>query len=272
MTLRIGTAEAGGTFHGQGLALKTVLERDAALAPVEVLVTPGASVGNADLLERGAIDMGFIAANWAARATCGEPPFARAILLRTIAPMNAGPLFFIVRADTPLATTADLAGKRVVFGAAGSGMAQHARVIFAALGIANVVPVDLDFAAGGDALAAGIVDAQLQCPVPNAVMTALSQHVAVRVLPHPQGALERVLAAVPFYRRAIMERGAVLGLDHDVPQVGVLNLLVAHARLDGRIAAAATNAIAANAALLAQLNPLFRGLDRLIGERREGST
>ncbi len=272
MTLRIGTAEEGGTFHGQGLALKTVLERDAALAPVEVLVTPGASVGNAELLEGGAIDMGFIAANWAARAVRGEAPFARAIPLRTIAPMNAGPLFFIVRADAPIQTTVDLAGKRVVFGAAGGGMAQHARLILAALGITDAQPVDLDFAAGADALAAGAVDAQLQCPVPNAVMTALSRSVAVRVLPHPPGALERVLAAVPSYRRTIMERGAVIGLEHDVAQVGVLNLLVAHARLDGGIAAAAANAIAANAQLLAQLNPLFRGLDRLIGEPREGST
>jgi TRAP-type uncharacterized transport system substrate-binding protein len=91
-------------------------------------------------------------------------------------------------------------------------------------------------------------------------------------LPHPPGALERVLAAVPSYRRAVMERGAVIGLEHDLPQVGVLNLLVAHARLDGGIAAAAANAIAANAPLLAQLNPLFRGLDRLIGEHTEGST
>ena len=73
-------------------------------------------------------------------------------------------------------------------------------------------------------------------------------------------------------RRTVMERGAVIGLDHDLPQVGVLNLLVAHARLDSRVAAAVASAIAANTQLLAQLNPLFRGLDRLIAEHTEGST
>jgi len=211
-----------------------------------------------------------------ARAARGEPPFKRAIPLRTIAPMNVGPLFFIVRADAPIRTTADLAGKRVVYGAEGSGMAQHARVIFAALGIAGVQPVHLDFAAGADALAAGTVDAQLQCPVPNPVMTALSRRIAVRVLPHQPGALERVLAAIPYYRRTIMERGAIIGLEQDLPQIGVLNLLVAHARLDDSIAAAVAREIAANAPTLARLNPLFRGLDRLIGEGagqdREGST
>ncbi|HUZ74646.1 MAG TPA: TAXI family TRAP transporter solute-binding subunit [Stellaceae bacterium] len=263
MPTRIGTAETGGTFFTQALALKSVLDADGALAPVEVRETPGASVGNAELLDAGAIDFGFMAANWVARATGGKPPFARPIALRTIAPMNVGPLFFIVRADSALASVDDLAARRVVFGPQKSGMAEHAGVILGALGIAGAVPVHLDFAAGAAAVESGAADAQLQCPIPNRVMTELCRRTAVRVLPYGPGRLERVLAAVPFYRRCVMPAGAIPGLALDLPQIGVLNVLVAHARLGDDRAAAMARAIVAHAAALERLNPLFGGLGRL---------
>ena len=38
-----------------------------------------------------------MASNWIGRAKNGEPPFAQPIDIRMAAPMNAGPLFFIVR-------------------------------------------------------------------------------------------------------------------------------------------------------------------------------
>src|SRR5262249_61752202 len=60
-------------------------------------------------------------------------------------------------------------------------------------------PVYLDFAAGAAALAAGDVDAQFQCPIPNAVMTDLAQRVALRVLPYQRGELEAVMQAAPPY-------------------------------------------------------------------------
>lgn len=272
MPTRIGTSERDGTFFTQGLALKTVLDAESALRPVEVLETPGASVENAERLESGAIDFGFMAANWVPRAIRGEPPFAQPLALRIVAPMNVGPLFFIVRADSALRSIADLAGTRVVFGPERSGMAQHARVMLDALGIAGVRPVYLDFAAGAAALEAGAADAQLQCPIPNQVMTDLSRRVLVRVLRYDAGMLERVLAAVPYYRRTVMPPGAIRGLERDLPQAGVLNLLVTHARMDARAVAAVARAVATGAASLERLNPLFRGLDDLIAEmRRDGA-
>ena len=177
MSLRIGTAEANSTFLTQGQALKMVLERNPALAPVDVSISATASVENANRLAADDIDFGFMASNWIGRAKNGEAPFAGKIDLRMVAPMNAGPLFFIARADSDLRTVTDVHGRRLVVGPQQSGMAQHARVIFGALGItfSDFVPVYLDFAAGADALIRGEVDAQLQCPIPNVVMTALAE-------------------------------------------------------------------------------------------------
>ncbi len=265
MPIRIGTSEEGGTFHTQGLALKSILEREPLLAPVEVLTSPDASIGNAERLRRGVVDFGFMAANWAARARRGEAPFAGPIALSLAAPMNAGPLFFIARADSPLRAVADLAGRRVAVGAPGSGMAQHAQAILAALGLGDAVaPIHLDFAAGAAALADGAVEAQLQCPVPNAVMTALAERVALRVLSYGAAELERVLAAVPQYGTIVVRRGAIRGLERDLPQPAVINVLVTQARSDPAMVGAAARRIIADAGALARLNPLFSGLAGLI--------
>ncbi len=188
MATRIACAERGGTFWTQGEALKTVLDRDAALAPVTLVAAQGASVETAEALAAGSVEVGFMAATWVPRATQGEAPFKEPVDLRVIAPMNAGPLFFIARADGGISSVADLAGKRVVFGPEKSGMTQHARGILALLGIA-VTPIYLDFAAGGIALEQGTADAQLQCPIPNRVMTELSERTAIRVLPYAAGQL-----------------------------------------------------------------------------------
>src|SRR5262249_20282002 len=155
-------------------------------------------------------------------------PFDRPIELRMAAPMNAGPLFFITRADSALRTVADLRGKRVVVGPEQSGMTQHAHTIFGTLGMtfSDFSPLYLDFATGADAVASGAADAQLQCPIPNKVMTALAERVALRVLPYAGSDLETVLRAVSFYRRTVMRKGAIRGLDADVAQVAVVNVLV----------------------------------------------
>ena len=272
MPLRIGTAERNSTFMSQGLALKRVLDRDPSLAPVEILHTPQASMQNAKRLHAGELECGYMAANWIGRAKAGTPPFTERIDLRMVAPMNAGPLFFIVQADSPLRSVADLRGKRIAVGLRTSGMAQHAVVILAALGIAmnDVAPHYLDFAEGAQAVADGAVDAQLQCPIPNKVMTELSERADIRVLPYPAGQLETVLAAVPYYRRTVMRAGALRGLDADVAQVAVVNVLASHARVEERLAHDVAAAVIAHAGELAKLNALYDGLDELIRDLARG--
>ncbi len=265
MALRIGTAERDSTFLSQGQALKVVLERNAALTPVEVSISPTASVENANRLAADDIDFGFMAANWIGRAKNGEAPFAQKIDLRMVAPMNAGPLFFIARAESSLRTVTELRGRRLVVGPEKSGMAQHARVMLGALGFSfsDFVPVFLDFAAGADALVRGEVDAQLQCPIPNKVMTALAERIALRVLPYAPGDLEKVLRAVPFYRRIVMGKNAIRGLDADVAQAAVVNVLVTHARVEQDKVRDVATAIFAARDELPHLNALFVGLGEL---------
>jgi hypothetical protein len=272
MPIRIGTAERNSTFLSQGLALKAVLDRNPALAPVEILETAQASIQNAKRLHAGELEFGFMAANWIGRARTGEPPFTERIDIRMAAPMNAGPLFFIAPADSAVRSVADLPGKRIAIGLRTSGMAQHAAVMFAALGVGmtDIEPRYLDFAEGADALASGAVDAQLQCPIPNKVMTELSQRVDIRVLPYAPDQLDTLLQAVPYYRRTVMRAGALRGLNADVAQPAVVNVLATHARVAETVVHDMVAAAIAHAAELAERNALFDGLDELIRDLASG--
>src|SRR5262245_9530211 len=122
MAIRIGTSEHDGTFHTQGCALKAVFDRQPSLTPVEIVTSDKASMENANLLDADKISFGFLAANWIGPAKNGAAPFEHPIEIRMASPMNAGPLFFVVPARSPVRSVLDLTGRRVVLGPTGSGM------------------------------------------------------------------------------------------------------------------------------------------------------
>jgi hypothetical protein len=270
MPLRIGTSERGGTFDSQGQALRAIFERQPGLGDAAVVQANAASIENANSLAAGEIEFGFMASNWIGRALRGEPPFLAPIEIRMAAPMNAGPLFFIVRKDSLIMTVGDLRGRRVAVGLKTSGMVQHVHTILGVIGLTfdDFTPVYLDFAAGADALASGEVDAQFQCPIPNKVMTDLSERADVRVLPYAPGVLDTIIKAVPYYRPTVMRKGAFRGIDADVPQAAVVNVLATHARVSHALVHNAVAAILAGGSELGRINPLFAGLADLFAPLR----
>jgi TRAP transporter TAXI family solute receptor len=261
----MGTSEFGGTFYTQGSAFAELFNRGRAEGDRCVVQTSGASIHNAEQLDRGELEFGFMASNWIGRAKDATLPFARKIALRMVAPANAGPMFFVKLAASPVASVADFKGKRVAVGPKGSGMEQHVRTIFGVLGISfdSFTPVHMGFAEGADALIAGAIDAQFQPPIPNRVMTDLSQRADVRVVPYAPGQLEKVLAQVPFYRGVTMEKNVFRGVVDDSAQLAVVNVLVTHERIAESVVHDMARAIVDNLDRLPAMNPLFKGLKNL---------
>jgi TRAP transporter TAXI family solute receptor len=264
--MKIGTAETGSTFEAQGMALQNILSP---YAPT--LINPHfASIENAQNLERGLIDYGFMAANWIGLAQTGEKPFDRAIDLRLVAPMNAGPMFFIARTDQKLTDVRDLAGKRVAVGGKMSGIAQHARSLFHALGLDQngVEQIYVDFETGADMLRHREVDAQLQCPIPNAVMSALDADLDLTVLRYDQAELERIRHHYAIYSTTIMRAGSLRALREDVIQPAVINVLVTHARQNTAEVEEVTRCIYRHRHDLPQLCALFGDMNALFEPAR----
>jgi TRAP transporter TAXI family solute receptor len=271
MPIRIGTSEPRGSFYTQAQALKVVFDRIPSLSPVEVVESNvGASIENAYRLEAGDLELGFISAPWVAAAKKGVPPFSHSIDLKTVAPMNVGPNFFVARAQSKLHTIGDLRGKKVAVGLKTSGMTPHAEAIFAALGLGpnDLERVYVNFVDGARLLAEGQIDAQYQCPVPNQIMTELSERIPVRVLAFEPAQYETALKAIPQDRPTVMRKGAIRGLDQDVPQLGVFNLLMAHTSADEAMVQSVTQAIVDHASELASLLALFSGLRELLETMR----
>ncbi len=267
MTIRIGASEIGGTFYTQALALKKCFASVPSLPNVEVVESHlGASIENAHRLESGDLDFAFISAPWVAAAKRGTTPFSRSLDLKTVAPMNIGPNFFIVRADSPLTKVADLRGRKLAIGLRTSGMTPHADAVLNALrmGPHDLERVYVDFAEGAEMLVAGDVDAQYQRPIPNRVMTDLCQRVPLRILRFDSDEINAAWHAIPYDRPVLMRKGAIPGLIEDIPQLGVVNLLVAHARCSDDLVSTIAQTIIDNAVALGTLNPLFAGLHDLI--------
>ena len=258
----MGTSEFGGTFYTQGLAFAELFNGRRAEDDRCAVLTSDASIHNAEQLDAGGLEFAFMASNWIGRAKNATPPFTRKIALRMVAPANAGPMFFVKLAKSPIASVADFKGKRVAIGPKGSGMEQHIHTIFGVLGISfdSFIPIYTSFAAGADALIAGAIDAQFQPPIPNRVMTDLSQRADVRVIPYAPGQLEKVLAEVSFYRGVTMEKNVFRGVVENSAQLAVVNVLVTHERIPEPIVHDMARAIVVNLDALPAMNPLFKGL------------
>ncbi|MGH7887086.1 MAG: TAXI family TRAP transporter solute-binding subunit [Candidatus Binatia bacterium] len=265
MMIRIGTSELGGTFYTQGQAIAELFNRARVETDSCVVQTSDASIHNAELLDSADLEFGFMASNWIGRAKNATAPFTKQIAIRMVAPANAGPMCFVRLANSPVQSIADFKGKRIAIGTKGSGMEQHVHTIFDVLGIPfdSFTPVHMSFADGADALVNGKIDAQFHPPIPNKVLTDLSQSADIRVIPFGAGQLDKLFAQVPFYRPVVVEKNAFRGVVEDVTQVGVINVIVTHERIPERIVHGMAKAIADNLDTLPRMNPLFKGLKNL---------
>lgn len=262
--IRIGTSEEGGTFWTQGKAIAALVTRDHGLECL-VMDANQASIENARRLDANQIDLGFMASNWIGRAYHGDAPFQKPVDIRMVAPANAGAMFFITRADSALRNVRDMIGKRVAIGPEGSGMVQHIHTIFGALDIAfsEFTPLFMSFEDGGKALEAGEIDAQWQCPYPNAVMKDISARMNVRVLDYAEEDLKTVLDKAGYYRHATMPAGFFRGIEKETDQLAVVNIVAAHARTDEEVVRKFVATILNNFDSLAAVNPLFAGLEKI---------
>jgi TRAP transporter TAXI family solute receptor len=270
--LRIASSDILSTFQAQAQDLGSILVEEGVAPEVEVLTTTGSAM-NAEMVARGDAEIGFMASNWVPRAIEGGAPFTSPAPVAIVAPLNAGPIFFVTRADSPLSTVADLKGKRVAVGHRDSGMAQHTFNLLRTFGWGED-GMDLAFIStfdGGDALANGEIDAQLQAPIPSTHFTELCSRMDIKVLPFGPGQIDTVCDAIPFYFPAQVPADFVPGLETDEPAVGVLNVIVAAADAAPDLVEAISAAYIRRATDLGTRNPLFRGLAQLLeGARGHG--
>lgn len=152
--LVMGTATPGGGFPVYGDAVvRTIAKTDPELT-IEARNTKG-STENIPLLEAGELDLALVQGEAAYEALqgVGRAPTSAKI----VAAMYSTPGMFVVRADSPYRSIADLRGKPVAFGARGSGLVILARYVLDGMGLdmdRDFKAVYLDRAGDGPAMVA----------------------------------------------------------------------------------------------------------------------
>ena len=237
-TVVLGTATPGGGFPVYGDAVAaTVNATDPALR-VETRNTKG-STENVPMLEAGQLDIGLVQGEVAHEAFegIGRPPTK----LRIVAAMYGTAGLFVVRADTPYRTIADLKGKPVAFGARGSGLVILARYVLDGLGMdrdRDFEAVFLDRAGDGPEM---VMDGRVAAlwgggvGWPGFAAVGKGPKGARFIAPDAAG-LRAIQAKHPFLKPLTVPAGSYPGQDAPIDSVGSWSFILGGATLSDDVA------------------------------------
>jgi TRAP transporter TAXI family solute receptor len=221
-TIVLGTATPGGGFPVYGDALAATINAVDPSFDVRTRNTRG-STENVPLLEAGQLDLGLVQGEVAheALAGVGRPPADLPIL----AAMYSTPGMFVVRADSPARTIADLRGRPVAFGARGSGLVILARYVLDGLGLdqqRDFQAVFLDRAGDGPAMVldgrvAALWGGGLGWPGFDAVARGEG---GARFIAPDAGGIARILAKHRFLKPMTVAAGSYHGQGTPIESVG----------------------------------------------------
>ncbi len=229
----LGTATPGGGFPVYGAAVtETINETDPSL-DVRPRNTKG-STENVPMLEAGTLDIALVQGEVAyeALAGIGRPPTT----LRIVAAMYSTPGMFVVRADSPYRTIADLKGHPVAFGARGSGLVILARYVLDGLGLdqqRDFQAVFLDAAGDGPKM---VLDGRVAAlwgggiGWPGFVVVASAPGGARFIAPDRDG-ITRIQARHPFLKPLTIPAGSYPGQDAPIASVGSWSFIMARPTL-----------------------------------------
>jgi TRAP transporter TAXI family solute receptor len=200
--------------------------------------TTPASVDNMKLIRDGKADLGFTLADTAFDAINGKnrfaPPEAK-VDAKTIAVMYSNYMHIVAKASGGINTVADLKGKRVSIGAAGSGTETKGIRILEAYGLnatTDIQPQRLSAQDSADALRDGKIDAFFfDGGLPTSAVTDIANSTAVKLIDQTDAIAKMNAKYGNFYFAAKIPKGTYKN-DVDVVTAGVANLLVVPSSFD----------------------------------------
>src|SRR5438552_7291743 len=150
--VRLGTATPGGGFPVYGEAFIAAVKAEDPALEIEAINTKG-SIENVPRLEAGTLDIALVQGEVVHESLAGIGRAPANLKVLTAMYPTAG--LFVVRADSPYRHIADLLGKPIAWGAAGSGLVILGRYVMDGLGLdaaKDFQPVYLEKAGDGPAM------------------------------------------------------------------------------------------------------------------------
>ncbi len=225
------TGGTTGTYYPLGTAIAQVISQYTKNVKVEARST-GASVANINLLKDGQADMAFVQNDIAFYAYNGVEVFNGKKVDNIAGMMALYPehIQIVTLADSGINSVADLKGKRVAVGAAGSGVEANAKQILEAYGLSFDDLALADHVSFKDAvqkLKNNQLDAAfLTAGYPTAAVNELAASKAIKLIPIDDEHAKALKAKYPFYVQDIIPAGTYKGVDQDVKTVAVKAILI----------------------------------------------
>lgn len=248
--INIATGGTAGTYYPVGGAIAEILNKNIDGMNASAQST-GATVSNINMLYAGDVQLAIVQNDITYYAVHGTEMFSDKEVknIRGIATLYPETCQFVTLDGAGITSIADLRGKRVAVGAAGSGAEANARQILEAYGITydDIDEQYLSFAEGASALKDGNVDAAfLTAGYPTASVQDIASQHSVRLLPVDEDKADELIARYPYYTKTTVPAGTYQGFDEEVPTVSVMAMLVASTDVDDQLGYDITKAIFTN--------------------------
>ena len=177
----------------------------------------------------------------------------------------------IITCDESIQTVADLAGKTVSVGDAGSGVEFNAKEILEAYGITfdDITMVNSSFGDSAESLENGEIDAAfIVAGAPTTAVEELAENTKISLVQLDDEHIAALKENYDFYTESIIPAGTYAGLDADSVTVSVRASLVASNELSEDVVYEIVKAVFENKEALAAGHPKFEALspeDAVIG-------
>lgn len=246
-TLTIAGGEQGGIYLEFAQVLARQITATVPTLSCRAIPTAG-SLENADLLAAGRAQLGLMLVDSALAGVRGQAPFTAPQRLMALGRVYENYLQLIVRADGPVTTVADLAGRSISLGANGSGASLVGDRLLAIAALPTPPRIEhLSLADALDALHRKAIDAVLWSGgVPTPLVADLDARIGIRLL-----ALDWALPALrarygSIYDEVHIPPGAYRSV-RNLPTIGVANLLVCQPNLPMDVAGAVAGVLVTRA-------------------------
>ena len=223
------TGGEAGTYYGFGSVLAQKVS-DVTSTNVTA-ITSGGSAANIDAIDIGDAQLGFSQSDVLAYAYAGERTFEEIGAIDSFS--IVAPLYMeqvqIVTLNPDIKTVADLKGKSVSIGAAGSGVYFNAIDVLGAYDLTedDIKPTYQSFGDSAEALQDGQIDAAfVVAGAPTTAITSLAASKSVYLVSLDDEHIDALIEASPFYSKAVIPADTY-GMPEDATTVAVSAVVIA---------------------------------------------
>lgn len=266
--ITIGTGGVTGVYYPTGGAICRLMNASRAETGIRCSVeSTGGSVYNTRTIRQGELDFGVVQSDVQAAGLAGTGAFAEDgpyPELRALFSLHAEPMHLMARADSGIATVADLAGHRVNIANPGSGTRVLAETLLKYSGLSPSdfsLTAELTSAEQAAALCDGNIEATIWAAgLPNGSTQEATSTCDVKLIPLAGPSIDTLLAENPAYAAATIPGGMYAGNPDDIPSWGPLATVVTRADMPDDVVYAMVKAVFDNFEEFKSLHPAFAGL------------